>query len=502
MSDSFGTDFNQTLHSTSQSKDESLSRNFLAEAGDRSRLDDVTVQVISSFNLTDEIRKDFSQLIQKVSKSVGVALGVSSIKSLLSEFIRTREGARDIETKPKAKFGLLMNRDRTEAMFPLDLEKFADDALIIKALTFLYKFPHVKLSFGVGSINPIEDVSLSNFLSGYFSELTSREEVKHILLQKDKPFQNGRACARYELLLAATSDENQKHIVNIGEGIANKDKKNRGRLEVVVYSNYAENERAEVLSFLKSMARVVSDADRVSLRKKIQYGSFFPSFEVLVSQRKRHGSKELATKKKGKGKTVTINLDPSKPSLLSTIAPFERAAVKELWESCYQDRKNLKERYEACVPFEADISQYLEKIQILVNQSWVIKNKVFKMTRRREVCITRDGVRNTQESIAATKQKLLRVDNEESYAEFLEEERETFISWIPLTADILDEGNVKDEIRESVFNGKIKRPEVLRLLSIETRVRAAAEKARDEEAKRVVSFATENKFENLERDAW
>jgi hypothetical protein len=101
-----------------------------------------------------------------------------------------------------------------------------------------------------------EDAASAAFFQGYISELRSDGPVAHIKYKKDKPFLNGRACARYELLMTSASLKKiQKEITNIPTDICGFGKE-RPILQRMVAANFREEAREEALTFFKNLARL------------------------------------------------------------------------------------------------------------------------------------------------------------------------------------------------------------------------------------------------------
>jgi len=134
--------------------------------------------------------------------------------------------------------------------------------------------------------------------------------------------------------------------------------------------------------FLEALLEHSVRIDRERVEGKIGKGVFLPTSETLhVFKRKTR--KIVRTSKRG-GSTTTLEvLDPTKPSQLATVAPWERDAVSEVYESPWDAIKNVMDSFEKTEPMARDYGKFGKKLSELIDQQWQAKQRILRSTKHR-----------------------------------------------------------------------------------------------------------------------
>jgi hypothetical protein len=236
------------------------------------RASELSIDEVATSNYFEHFRKVFSSSRGSVKEK--------TVDSYLAGQLRVLKGITESELTPT---GVSINIDDTlkELYIPFDVESHAEDAILMESIIYFDKLGWTIKSIPGTFVGSSKD-SWKTFLSGYFAELYSTQKVSNILLQKDKPFQNGRACARYEILKALVPAETQSYIRNIDIDIIGKSKKEPGRLKSTISSNIIEKERDNVLHILKVAAKAATASN-----KDFEFSKFLVSYEDLIAKHKR-----------------------------------------------------------------------------------------------------------------------------------------------------------------------------------------------------------------------
>jgi hypothetical protein len=147
---------------------------------------------------------------------------------------------------------------------------------------------------------------------------------------------------------------------------------------------YFRSDQVEHLRrFLESLLEHSIRMNREKHEGKIGTSVFLPCSEILHVF-KRKARKTLRTSKRG-GNTTTVleSVDPTKPSQLATVAPWEREAVREVFEGPWAAEAELIDRFKKERPLDRNYKDYGEKISMIFEQQWSQKQKVLKATKHR-----------------------------------------------------------------------------------------------------------------------
>jgi hypothetical protein len=379
--------------------------------------------------LHNELRDKFKAIFYNKKFLIGQKL----INSFIVSETRRKAGLQE-EAVPKGGTALVLDLSEKVLGVPLNLEAHCDDALMMSVITFATN-NGFKLIGVMGTYTGTTKESFKAFISGYMYELDSEQEVAHIKLTKDKPFQNGRACARYEMLKTILPPSSQAYIRNIPIEIVGKMgklKREMSYLRSLIATNILETERVAVYDLLKDCAATAA------LKKKDKYklSNFLPSFDDFISKHKRSKRIYEASKKKGAAPIITYeNITPTKPSTLSTISPVEKEAVIEVWEAPWLYIKNKRDMFmkmNNCDYLSFNFKELEHDLANVVKCQWFAKSKVLSLTRSREVRVfDKDGKTDITKTVAATREALAQIKSTEHLREYLKHNKKSIIDWIP-----------------------------------------------------------------------
>lgn len=362
--------------------------------------------------------------------------GLRSLSNFLKEYSRASSEniTKEIKTD-KVSIDITFNSSKAILGLPKNLEEYADDPLIFPLMVHfqresLYEIQEIPST----TYTKIIDDSFKVFISGYLAELETDEKIATISLMKDKPFQNGRACARYELLKASLPSELQGYIRGVPKELTGEGKKTHGRLESMVRSKYSRDVAPEVLGLLVKLAKASVKLKQYKVEKKFNYENFLANFEQLTLKHKRKS--EIVDKgKKGKQKNSRFVLhSATKPSALSTVFEYEKPIFSDIFENAWAKYKELKEQFDRDIktqPTKMNFKEYESIIQSLENEQWNIKTKVLKATRGRQVAVRSNGKLDLDKTIAETRKSYKGIDNLAEYARYINSDNPD-MSWLDM----------------------------------------------------------------------
>lgn len=359
--------------------------------------------------------------------------------------------------------------------FPLALEEYADDSLLNSLLVYVTEKNYIEIqTIPSSSYKKLTDDTFKSFVSGYLAELMTSEKISTITLAKDRPYQNGRACARYELLKSILPSESQSYIRGVPEELTGIPKRKTGRLESMVNSKYAKGSSQEVMALLKDVARACAKFERTKVAEKFEFQNFLANWQQLSLKHKRREEVEKKGKK-GKKETSTIYHSATHPSQLSTICEFERPFIVEAFEAPWREMEELKKRFEEHIKSYAlnvSFKDYESKIQFLENQMWSSKAFVLKHTLKRQITQKRsDGSLDLAKTITETRRTLNSVINEDKFREYVLEQG-LDISFYIANFKLSDNSIVKVIELESIKKSKI--PQIIEELKRKNDERATS----------------------------
>jgi hypothetical protein len=450
--------------------------------------------------------EDIEIYIQRMHKhfSSTMNVGEKSIRILCQELIRAKNGLE--KASELRNTSLVVNEKSKEIGIPMDIEQHADDALVIPMLVFFEN-----LGWNVVNVpglhKSVEASSFKNFVSGYLFELTTDQVISTITHEKDKPFQNGRSCARYELLKACLPQAYQSYISNVDRAITGDGKKLRGMLKAAIEQHYTEIERDAIHDLFKVAARSVRDHKR----KNFLFRKFLPTFDDILNKSKRVKKIEKRNKR-GKVDTTYERVTPTKVDSLSTITPFEKPALHEIYNCVYEQMRELRSLYDKDISelinrpnnktlegtISRDISYYEKRIQEIFTSEWRIKQQVLSSTRSREQRVSDDAHNSVQEVITRTRSRLSTVTDIDTYKAMIADIGKP--RWIPTNLPGCHELGERNLI-DAVLNHPRKFPRLKEILECEKKEKKPEIAERDLSAYKnsFQAFEEEENREILER---
>jgi hypothetical protein len=135
---------------------------------------------------------------------------------------------------------------------------------------------------------------------------------------------------------------------------------------------------------LKNLAAHVYKTQGDQVRQKIDDSLFtaFPEFVHMFERRARVESK------KGRGKKIQSSyttIKATKPSTLTTVAPWERDAAQELYDSPWADLAALEREFNQTRAIERNYNDMSRKLSIIINEQWSAKQILLRKTNHRLV---------------------------------------------------------------------------------------------------------------------
>jgi hypothetical protein len=117
------------------------------------------------------------------------------------------------------------------------------------------------------------------------------------------------------------------------------------------------------------------------VKAKLDASLFIP-FAELVHMHERHAKKENKSKK-GKTSLSYTTIKATKPSTLATVAPWEKDAVSEMYDTSWTDLHKLEEEYKRTPSLEIKYNEVSHKLTSIIERQWFDKQTVLRKTNQR-----------------------------------------------------------------------------------------------------------------------
>jgi hypothetical protein len=283
--------------------------------------------------------------------------------------------------------GYTLGKKDLEIFLPDSLEPYADHGLILELLRYKGSSDNVIFTRCAGTIKIPNEDRLSTLIMGYVTELLSEQKIAKIQYSKSSYYQLGRMLARAKLLQLTCNELQipQKYVV----------------VPSRFYGGTAEFKEPEISRTLKSL--VADDVELIDtlLRNltvhtyrespakvwsKLDASLFIP-FAEFVHLHERHVKKESKTKK-GKTAVSYSTIKATKPSVLATVAPWEREAVSELYDGPWADMLSVEELFKTTNPLQINFSKISHQMTDIIEKQWSNKQLVLRKTNHRTVMCT------------------------------------------------------------------------------------------------------------------
>jgi len=271
---------------------------------------------------------------------------------------------------------------RLEIFIPENLETHADSVILQELMRFYSEVQGVKLSRTPGEMTTPEEKG-NFFLMGYVTELLSNQKIERITYNKDSSYQNGRMCARVKLILGSINPSMTptKYIRIPARYLGGTEQFKESEFIRSLRTYIAAKDVDLVAKLLNNLAGLILTTRSDEVKAKLGNSLLMPHSEFLhVFKRKTTRSDNS---KKGKPKVTLVTIDPTKPSQLATVAPWERDAVAEMFEYPWLQEKRLIEEYDNTPGFNRNYKELSNRVVKIFEEQWKSKQKVLRLTKHR-----------------------------------------------------------------------------------------------------------------------
>jgi hypothetical protein len=272
---------------------------------------------------------------------------------------------------------------KIEIFIPENLDSYADSGIIHDLFRYFTSVEGVKLTRTAGQMAS-SDKEGDFFIMGYITEILSDQKIEKISFAKGAAYQLGRMCARTKTLLSVINQHKvPTKFLKIPERYLGGTQQFREPEITRALQTYFKSDQAiHLRHFLESLLEHSIRVNRGKAEGKIGKGVFLPASETLhVFKRKTR--RVVQTSKRGGKTTVVEVIDPTKPSQLATIAPWEREAISEIYEYPWETLKKLADEFEETLPMDRDYERFGKKISEMFTLQWQSKQYLLRATKHR-----------------------------------------------------------------------------------------------------------------------
>jgi hypothetical protein len=278
---------------------------------------------------------------------------------------------------------VLDSSGRLTIYLPEDWVDLADTGLFQDLLRFSSHYNGVNISRCKGKAEIPRERNANFFFMGYITELLSNQKIERITYNKDSEYHKGRQCARTKLLLMAINQQKipQKFLKVPERFIGGTKKFPEPELTRAMraFVNADLLERVERL--LHNLTSYVFRTDGVTVRAKLGNNLFQPVSDFLHSFKRRVKRTSVSTR--GKQIVSYEQIDPTKPSQLATVAPWEKEAIKELFEDPWLAQHNLIVEFEKTPGLDRNYHELCSRMREIVDKQWDLKQQILRRTKQR-----------------------------------------------------------------------------------------------------------------------
>jgi hypothetical protein len=278
--------------------------------------------------------------------------------------------------------GYTLGKEELEIFIPYDLTPYVDHGLVLDLMRFKGSVDNVKFTRCDGKIKAPNESRLTGFIMGYITELLSDQKVAKIQYTKVSYYQIGRMTARAKLLQIVANDLHipQKYLVVpsrfYGGSIEFKEPESSRVLKSLIADDI---ELIDTL--LRNLSAHVYKTQPEQVKAKLDESLFMP-FAEFVHLHERRAKKE-SKNKKGKTSTSYSTIKATKPSTLSTVAPWERDAVAEMYDTAWNDLHTLENEFKKTHPLDRNLVSVSKKLTDIIERQWSDKQLVLRKTKLR-----------------------------------------------------------------------------------------------------------------------
>jgi hypothetical protein len=281
--------------------------------------------------------------------------------------------------------GYVPGKEDLEIFLPEHLETYADHGLILELLRYRSSVERVRITRCSGELKIQSEERLTQLIMGYISELLSDQKIARVAYSRSSYYHQGRMLARAKLLQFVCADRNipMKFVQIPGRYLG-------GTVEfqepesIRVLKSLISGDVELIDDLLKNLASHTYKVMRSQVKQKIDASLFtaFPEFVHMFERRAR------VQTKKGRGGKISSSfttIKATKPSMLTTIAPWEREAVQELYDGPWTALADLEKEYNSTSPLERNYAELVKKTTSIINEEWSNKQILLRKTNHRLV---------------------------------------------------------------------------------------------------------------------
>jgi hypothetical protein len=275
------------------------------------------------------------------------------------------------------------SRKKIKIFLPEDLDTYADSGIIHELMRFQMSEDSVEFGRARGPM-VTSDREGDFFVMGYITEIISNQRIEKISFTKGASYQIGRMCARTKTLLSVLDQQKvPTKFLKIPERYLGGTAKFKEPEIIRALQTYFKSDQVEHLRrLLESLLEHSIRVNREKHEGKIGLNVFLPASEILHAF-KRKTRKTLQKTKRGNSVTVVESVDPTKPSQLATVAPWERDVISEIYEDSWNYQKKLIADFEKQPALSRDYNDLGKHISEIVGKQWEAKQRVLRATKHR-----------------------------------------------------------------------------------------------------------------------
>jgi hypothetical protein len=326
----------------------------------------------------DKISKSFSTLRQGeelIAKNV-----LERFKASITPIELKREGV----YRPLMS-GFISGKNTLEVFIPKDLASYADHGIILELFRYHASVEQVKFTRCDGDINIQNEERLSQLIMGYISELLSDQKIARISYTRSSYYQQGRMLARAKLLEFVTTDlKIPIKYIQVPQRYLGGTTEHQEPESIRVLKTLISGDVDLINDLLKHLAAHIYKMQRSQVQQKID-GSLFTAFPEFVHMFERRARVETKKSRGRKIQSSYTTIKATKPSTLTTVAPWEREAVQELYDSPWNDLSQLEKEFNSTPPLARNYTVLATKLSNIINAQWSNKQILLRKTNHRLV---------------------------------------------------------------------------------------------------------------------
>jgi hypothetical protein len=306
-------------------------------------------------------------------------------KTMLSRF---KTSITPIELKKDGVFlplmsGYVSGEEKLSIFLPESLEPYADHGIVLELLRYRGSVDSVDIIRTKGEIKIQSDERISSLIMGYISELLSNQKIAKISYTRSSYYQLGRMLARAKLLeFVSAKHKIPIKYVQIPPRFLGGTSEFQEPESIRTLKSLISGDIELINTLLKHLAAHVYKTQAVQVEEKID-SSLFTPFPEFVHMFERRARVENKKGRSGKVKTSYTTIKATKPSTLSTVAPWEKESCQELYDGPWQELTELETEYMSTQPLLRNYVQMSQRLTSIINAQWTSKQTLLRKTNHR-----------------------------------------------------------------------------------------------------------------------